>query len=316
MTQRFSRFFLFSLLLSLGLLLFSSFYSSTEISTKEKLGEKLFFDPILSSDNSISCSSCHKPEFGFADTIAFSKGVNNTLTLRNTPSVMNVTERSFFFWDGRAGTLQEQAKGPIENPGEMNLPISAAVKKINASEEYQLLFKKIYNELPSEKNILEAISAYEKTLETQESEFDLAVKSDNYKIDEDIEAGRKLFVGKGNCFDCHSGPDFTNDEFRNIGLFNGKNLNDSGRFKVTKNAEDLGRFKVPSLRNVAVTAPYMHNGQFKTLTEVVNYYSNPNLIVTNSQNKDTLIKALNFSEKEKLQLVSFLKALTDKRFLK
>jgi cytochrome c peroxidase len=296
------------------LVFFSSFKFSSEINSPQQLGEKLFFDPILSSDFSVSCASCHKPKYGFADNVAFSKGVNGKLTKRNVPSVMNVALRSVFFLDGRASTLEEQAKGPIENPDEMNLPIDSAIKRLNSNDEYKALFNKIYNENPNENDLLNAISAYEKTLETQDSEFDLAVKNNN--ISTEIEKGRKIFVGKGNCFDCHNGIDFTDDDFHNIGLFNGKDLNDSGRAVISKNKVDIGKFKTPGLRNVGVTSPYMHNGKFNSLEEVVDYYNDPFKQMPNAVNRDSLIKPLGLNSDEKLALVAFLKALTDKRFEK
>ena len=304
----------FILLIFFSAIFFSSFKFTDEIDSAQKLGEKLFFDPILSSDLSISCASCHKPEFGFADNVAFSKGVNGKLTKRNVPSVMNVSLRSIFFLDGRALTLEEQAKGPIENPDEMNLPIDVAVKRLNLNEDYKILFNKIYKENPNESNLLDAISAYEKTLETQDSEFDLAVKNDNIK--DEVEKGRKIFVGRGNCFDCHNGIDFTDDDFHNIGLFNGSDLKDSGRAVISKYKLDVGKFKTPGLRNVAVTAPYMHNGKFATLEQVVDYYNEPSKLMPNAVNRDTLIKPLGLNSDEKLALVAFLKALTDKRFVK
>ncbi|KAF0241393.1 MAG: cytochrome c, partial [Chitinophagaceae bacterium] len=148
-----------------------------------------------------------------------------------------------------------------------------------------------------------------------DSKFDLAT-DDTDTLTSSEERGRKLFVGeKAKCFDCHMGPDFTNDDFKNIGLFDGKQLTDKGRFTITKQAADLGKFKTPGLRNIAITAPYMHNGMFKTLEEVVDYYNNPEKFVRNPINIDsTLSKPLGLTEAEKADLVNFLKTLTDKRF--
>lgn len=308
--------YIFFLIFVLGTFILLSFSTNKQKINEADLGKELFHDKILSSDYSISCASCHIPEYGFADTVALSRGVNGKLTLRNAPSVMNVLNRSVFFHDGRAKTLEEQAKGPIENPGEMNLPIAEAVERLNSSDKYKTLFHQVYNQNPDETTLLKAISAFEKTLETESSFFDEEMMKEKPQLPADIEEGRNIFTGKGNCFDCHNGVDFTNDEFRNIGIFNGKNLNDSGRYVVSKKTEDMGKFKVPGLRNVAVTAPYMHNGMFKTLEEVIEYYNEPDRIIADSQNRDSLVKKLNLSEQEKKSLVAFLKSLTDKRFVK
>jgi cytochrome c peroxidase len=290
---------------------------NTDIKTKAALGKKLFSEKILSKDSSISCASCHKPQFAFADTIAFSVGIEGKLTKRNTPSVLNMKNRPYYFWDGRASTLEDQSLMPIQNPDEMGLPIVEAVKRLNQSKEYRQLFQKIFGQKPDAKNLATAFSAYEKTLETVDSKFDDWSNSiKNLSASE--ERGRELFVGdKAKCFDCHRMEDFTTDDFKNIGLFNGKDLNDAGLFNITNNESDKGKFKTPGLRNVAVTAPYMHNGMFKTLEEVVEYYNNPQKFVTNSVNIDDALKTpLGLTEKEKKDLVSFLKTLTDRKYMK
>jgi len=296
---------------------FSFETNNTDIKTKAGLGKKLFSEKILSKDSSVSCASCHIPTFAFADTVAFSVGIEGKLTKRNTPSVLNMKNRPYYFWDGRASTLEDQSLMPIQNPDEMGLPIEEAVKRLNQSKEYKLLFQKIFGQKPTAKNLAAAFSAFEKTLETVDSKFD--DWSNNLKnLTAPEERGRELFVGdKAKCFDCHRMEDFTTDEFKNIGLYNGKELNDAGLFNITNKEADLGKFKTPGLRNIAVTAPYMHNGMFKTLEEVVDYYNNPQAFVTNSINIDDALKSpLNLSEKEKKDLVSFLKTLTDKKYLK
>lgn len=283
--------------------------------TKEELGELLFSDPILSQNNQISCSSCHIPEYAFADTLPLSKGVNDKLGTRNTPSAMNQNARSFFFHDGRAETLEEQAAGPIENPVEMSLPIGEGVKKLNKNEQYIRYFKKIYNKRPDRESLLDAIAAFERTLETSNSPFDRYMRNDTNAISASAKRGQQIFNIKGKCFDCHFGPDFTGDEFKNIGLYNSKELNDAGRYEITKDKTDMGKFKVPGLRNIAVTAPYMHNGMFKTLREVIDYYDTPHNFVHGSINTDTLLsKPLNLTEQDKQDLLEFLKSLTDERF--
>ncbi len=294
-----------------------SFYTTTDITTKAALGKKLFSEKILSKDSSISCASCHKPQFAFADTTAFSTGIDGKLTKRNTPSVLNMKNRPYFFWDGRAASLEEQALMPIRNPDEMNLSIEEAVHRLNTSAEYKNLFLKIFKQVPNAKNLGAAFAAYEKTLETVDSKFD--DWSNNLKhLTAQEERGRQLFVGdKAKCFGCHRMEDFTTDEFRNIGLYNEKDLNDAGLYGITQKESDKGRFKIPGLRNIGVTAPYMHNGMFKTLEEVVDYYNDPKQFVKDAINTDTLLQQpLGLTEKEKKDLVAFLKTLTDKKYLR
>lgn len=279
------------------------------------LGKKLFLEKILSKDSSVSCGSCHLPDFAFADTVAFSKGINGTLTTRNTPSVLNMKNRPYYFWDGRAASLKAQALMPIQNPDEMGLAIEEAVERLNKNATYRKLFNRVYKQNPSKENLAAALSAFENTLETVDSRFD-DWSNNISKLTTQEEAGRKLFTGdKAKCFDCHSMEDFTDDSYKNIGLFNGRELNDSGRYKFSGDKADLGKFKTPGLRNVAVTAPYMHNGMFATLEQVVDYYNNPQEFVANPVNIDpALQQPLGLTAEEKRNLVAFLKTLTDKQF--
>lgn len=287
------------------------------IKTSAELGKKLFSDKLLSKDSSISCASCHKAEFAFADTAAFSTGIYGKLTNRNTPSVLNMKNRPYYFWDGRASTLEEQSLMPIENPNEMGLPIKEAIQRLNQSESYKRLFRKIFKQLPNEKNLGAAFAAFEQTLETVDSKFDdWSNNISDLSVEE--ERGRELFVGnKAKCFDCHSMEDFTDDRFKNIGLYNGKELSDAGRYEITKKETDKGKFKTPGLRNIAVTGPYMHDGRFKTLEQVVSYYNTPFMFVDDPLNIDTTFnKPLMLSQQEKKDLVAFLKTLTDKAYIK
>ncbi len=288
---------------------------NADIKTKAALGKKLFSEKMLSLDSSVSCASCHKPAYAFADTTAFSTGINGKLTARNTPSVLNMKNRPYFFWDGRAVTLQEQSLMPIQNPDEMGLPIEEAVKRLNESKEYKNLFQKIFKQQPNAKNLSAAFAAYEQTLETVDSKFD-DWSNNIKKLSASEERGRQLFIGnKSKCFNCHRMEDFTTDEFKNIGLYNAKDLNDAGLYAITKKETDKGKFKTPGLRNIGVTAPYMHNGMFKTLEEVVEYYNDPAKIVSNSINiDDDLKQPLGLTEKEKKDLIAFLKTLTDKKY--
>ncbi len=281
------------------------------------LGKKLFSEKLLSKDSSVSCISCHKPEFAFADTVAFSVGIDGKLTSRNTPSVLNMKNRPYYFWDGRAATLHAQSLMPIENPNEMGLPVNEAVKRLNESATYKALFKKVFGQVPNAKNLGMAIAAFEQTLETVDSKFD-DWSNNMGTLSEEEERGRELFTGnKAKCFDCHSMEDFTDDGFKNIGLFNGKDLADVGRFGITGIETDKGKFKTPGLRNVAVTAPYMHDGRFQTLEQVVSYYNTPFMFVDDPVNIDSLLlRPLKLTGTEKKDLVAFLKTLTDKAYLR
>jgi cytochrome c peroxidase len=284
--------------------------------TKAGLGKILFSEKLLSKDSSVSCASCHIPQFGFADTVAFSKGIHGTLTARNTPSVLNMKFRPYFFWDGRANSLEQQALIPMQHPGEMGLPVQEAVDRLNASARYRQLFYQAFKQKPNAKNLAAAFAAFERTLETTNSRYD-DWTDDKIKFTASEERGRVLFTGsKAKCFDCHFTGDFTADEFRNIGLYNGAELNDKGRYAITGKKADLGKFKTPGLRNVAATAPYMHNGMFKTLEEVIDYYNNPGQFVKGSINADPLLqKPLGLTKQEKKDLLAFLKTLTDKQYL-
>jgi cytochrome c peroxidase len=283
--------------------------------TPEQLGERLFFDPILSLDSTISCASCHLPDFGFADTARLSRGVGGRLGRRNAPGVTNMSARSHFFYDGRAATLEQQIMMPVTDTLEMRATPELVAARLTNHPEYKAMFAQLYGKQPDAQLVSKAIAAYIRTLETSETPFDRYMNDKPNPMSADAVQGRVIFMNKGKCFDCHFSPDFTFDEFRNIGLYNGKDLNDVGRYGITKAPSDLGKFKVPGLRNVAVTAPYMHNGMFKTLDEVIDYYDKPDLFVADAINRDTLLaKPLGLTTLEKSQLKAFLLALTDDRW--
>jgi len=308
------------LILFLGglvLVVSQSAFTDTGPQTPAELGRKLFFDPILSKTKKISCASCHKEEFAFADTSAVSLGVRNQKGVRNTPSAMNMKLQVAFFWDGRAKTLEQQALMPIENSIEMDLPIKTALWRLNNSKTYRKLFQAIFNQAPDQHNLAKALAGFERTLETSDSPLDDWLLNNNESaVSESAKRGYALFNGtKANCVQCHFGADFNNTEFRSIGLYDGKTLKDSGRAAITKRPEDIGKFKIGALRNVAITPPYMHNGMFKTLREVIDYYNDPDKIVPQAIGRDTLLaRPMNLTEQEKTDLVNFMEALTDKRF--
>ena len=292
-------------------------HQDNDVSTKAELGEKLFSDPILSRGKAISCASCHIPAFAFADTAAFSVGDKGTLLSRNSPALTNLSGRTDFFWDGRASSLEEQVLGPLNAHDEMDLPVEQAVERLKQDPFYNTAFQKVFKTEVNQKNLLSAIAAFERTLETTDTPYDRYLDGDEKAMSAEAVRGRILFIGKAGCATCHSGEDFTADRFKSIGLFNGKELTDPGRFKITKDSAHIGMFKVPGLRNVAVTAPYMHNAMFKTLKEVVEYYNTPDKFVSNSINRDLSLGAsLHLSDNEVNDVVAFLEALTDERFKK
>ena len=305
----------------LVLLITSCSQQSNQLSkphSKEELGKLLFFDSILSQNNKVSCASCHKPEYAFADNVPLSFGVDSLNGTRNTPSAMNLAGHSFFFHDGRAESLLAQASGPMENPLEMNIPLTIVVQKLNNHKQYRQFFIDIFGEVPNKLNVAQVLEAFEESLSTSDTPFDnYMTEKDTLAFSSAAKRGRILFMTKAKCFDCHFGPDFTNDDFKNIGIFNGKELNDSGRFLITRNIKDLGSFKVPGLRNISMTKPYMHNGMFNSLKEVIDYYDVPDKFISNAINRDTsLAKPLKLTPQEKHDLEEFLLSLTDYRFKK
>lgn len=298
-------------LFALGILAFTS----ADLKTPEELGERLFFDPVLSLDSTISCASCHNPAFGFADTGAVSLGVYGRKGRRNSPGITNMGARSHFFYDGRAETLEQQVLMPIQDTLEMALTLPEAIQRLRRNPLYGNAFERLYQRPADAGALAASLAAFVRTLETDNSPFDRYMNDGPNPMSAAAIRGRSIFINKAKCFDCHFSPDFTIDEFRNIGLYNGRNLDDVGRFAITRDSADLGSFKVPGLRNVAATPPYMHNGMFRTLDEVIDYYDNPDRFVPDAINRDTLLnQPLNLSAQEKADLKAFLEALTDERF--
>ncbi len=305
----------FAIFIFLSVLLLG-FENSTP--TPEALGEKLFSDPILSLDSTISCASCHIPEFAFCDTALFSRGVGGTLGRRNSPGITNMSARDLFFYDGRAATLEQQVLMPIQDTLEMHATLPMVTERLRRNKFYNDAFKATYGVPVNAENLAAALAAFVRTLETSDTPFDRWMGQSPNPMSEAAVRGREVFMVKGKCFDCHFSPDFTGNEFRNVGLYTGRrNLADRGRFDITHDSTDLGKFKVPGLRNVALTAPYMHNGMFNTLEEVIEFYDQPNQTVPGGFNRDTLLnEPLNLTLEEKADLKVFLEALTDDRFVK
>lgn len=282
---------------------------ATNLNYKAKvdLGKQLYFDGRLSKNNAISCAFCHNPFTGFADPRQTSIGVGGGIGGRQAPSVYNTGFIPLQFWDGRAGSLEEQAIGPIVNPVEMAETHENVVKKLGKIKGYQQQFRAVFGTDVNLQGIAEAIAAYERTVVSTNSAFDKYVLGDAKAMDEAAVRGMALFKGKARCILCHNGPNFTDNQFHNLGVPQaGPMKEDLGRFYVTRQERDKGAFKTQTLRSITETAPYMHDGVFKTLEEVVDFLDqgggpNPNL--------SPIVKPLGLSKDEKADLIGFLKAL-------
>ncbi len=281
--------------------------SNLNYTGKIELGKQLYFDGRLSKNNAISCAFCHNPGTGFADPRQTSIGVGGGVGARQSPTVYNTGLNHVQFWDGRARSLEEQAIGPIHNPVEMAETHEHVVAKLGKIKGYQQQFKAVFGTDVNLQGIAEAIAAYERTVLSTNSAFDKYVLGDQKAMDEAAVRGMALFKGKARCILCHNGPNFTDNQFHNLGVPQvGPMKEDLGRFVVSRAEKDRGAFKTPTLRSITETAPYMHDGAFKTLEEVVDFLdqgggSNPNL--------SPLVQPLNLTAEEKSDLVAFLKAL-------
>ena len=281
--------------------------SNLNYTAKIELGKQLYFDGRLSKNNAISCAFCHNPGTGFADPRQTSIGVGGGVGGRQSPTVYNTGLNHVQFWDGRARSLEEQAIGPIHNPVEMAETHEHVVAKLGKIKGYQQQFRAVFGTDVNLQGIAEAIAAYERTVLSTNSAFDKYVLGAQKAMDEAAVRGLDLFKGKARCILCHNGPNFTDNQFHNLGVPQvGPMKEDLGRFAVSRAEKDRGAFKTPTLRSITETAPYMHDGAFKTLEEVVEFMdqgggSNPNL--------SPLVKPLNLTAEEKSDLVAFLKAL-------
>ena len=271
---------------------------------KIELGKQLYFDPRLSCDDTTSCASCHDPKKGWSNGDAVATGVRGQKGGRSAPTIINAAYHGLQFWDGRANQLEGQALGPIENPIEMDHKIDDCVKKLNAIEGYRTQFQKVFGTPVTKENVAKAIAAFERTILSGDAPYDRFKEGDKTALSEAAQRGFKVFFNKAHCSACHSGHNFSDGAFHNIGVGMEADKPDLGRFVVTKVEGDKGAFKTPTLREIARTAPYMHDGRFKTLEEVVDYYDkgghpNPQL--------DEEIFPLKFTAQDKADLVAFLK---------
>jgi len=274
------------------------------------LGKKLFFDPILSRDSSIACNSCHLPELAFSDSVAISLGVGGNLGFRNAPTLMNLAWLEVVHKDGGVRKLDIQAMTPIEDEFEMDISILKVAKRLNQQPTYVALAQKAYQRPLDAFVITRALASYLRTLISANSKYDQYIEGDSMALSEAAISGKQLFFSsKTNCSSCHTGFNFTNNQFENNGLY--KEFNDNGRERITLQPEDNGKFRVPTLRNIELTAPYMHDGSLKNIEAVIAHYNSGG---KNHPNQNDLIKPLSLTPTEKQDLIAFLKSLTDTTF--
>jgi cytochrome c peroxidase len=277
-----------------------------------QLGRQLFYDPILSKDSTISCASCHLQQTGFTHIDhQLSHGIEGKIGTRNSLTLQNLAWSKNFMWDGGVNHLDVQAIAPITSGVEMNETLENVVVKLQTSKKYPTLFQKAFgtNKITGQLT-LKAISQFVLMLTTSNSKYDKVMRKEE-SFTEMEQKGYTLF--KANCASCHQEPLFTNNSFENNGLPIDVTLNDFGRMNITQKPTDSLKFKVPTLRNVQFTFPYMHDGRFTTLNDVLKHY---NLGIQNSSTlSKKLQKPMNLTDNERTELIAFLKTLTDKNFL-
>ncbi len=301
---------LFDLKIPLGLDSLTMFIPEDNPLTIEKikLGRKLFFDERLSIDGTVSCATCHNPLLGFADGRSVAVGIEGLEGPRSVPAIINRLFSQVQFWDGRAQSLEEQVLEPIENPIEMNNPLENVVKTLNADESIRNDFQKVFGTDVTVEGLQKAIASFERILLSGESPFDKFIAGNKKALSESARNGFLLFKSeKVNCITCHQGTNFTDELFHNSGVGMDLEKPDLGRFVETKNDTDHGRFKTPTLRDIARTSPYMHNGSLRTLREVVDFYDHGGI---KNDNLSIHIKPLNLTEEEKDNLIEFMRSLT------
>lgn len=280
---------------------------------KVELGKQLFYDPILSRDSSVSCNSCHKQELAFADDRPISPGVEGRLGLRNAPTLANVAYVTRFNKDGGVPKLDMQAGVPIEDENEMDMLMRIAAERLNAVPAYQEAFQRAFARPADAFTITRALAAFQRTFISGDSRFDqYEYQGESTALNEAELRGRALFFSdRTQCSSCHSSFNFTNNEFINNGLYLDYG-DDPGRQRVTISTDDEGKFRVPTLRNVGLTAPYMHDGSLADLAAVIDHYNQGG---QGHPLQDARIQPLNLSDTEKNDLIAFLHSLTDASFL-
>jgi cytochrome c peroxidase len=274
---------------------------------RAELGARLFLDPILSLDRSVSCSSCHDPARGFTDGERFSRGVRGARTTRNAPSLWNRAFGTSFFWDGRAATLEEQVLQPIENELEMALPLDEALRRLSGDAGYAASFMSAFGRAPDRAALAEALAAFTRRQFRGDSPVDRFRAGDVGALTSMEQAGLWIYESRGGCWRCHGGANFSDEDLHSTGVGVVDGRAEPGREAITGDARDRGRFKTPTLRGVALTAPYMHDGSLATLTDVVEFYRKGGI---EHAERDPAMAAVNLLEDDVPKLVAFLEALS------
>lgn len=276
------------------------------------LGRKLFYDPLLSKDSSVSCQSCHQRVAAFAHIDhALSHGINSKIGTRNVPALQNLIWKEAYMWDGGVNNLEVQPVNPITSPIEMNQSLAEVISKLRQNKEYVALFKRAYKDtVINSERLLKSLAQFTGLMISCNSRYDKYMAGkDTFSVQE--KSGLQLFRNK--CASCHKEPLFTDNSYRNNGLLPDTSLNDHGRGKISGLEEDNFKFEVPGLRNIEMTFPYMHDGRFKKLKDVLNHYSGQ---AAHAANTDPEIKKIGeLSDKERKDIIAFLLTLTDKDFL-
>lgn len=277
-----------------------------------KLGKKLFYDNVMSIDSSISCASCHKQELGFSDDIAFSLGVEDRLGTRNAPTLANVAYHPYFTREGGVPSLEMQVFVPIQEHNEFAFDIVLLAERLATDSTYIQMAEKAYDRTPDPYTIVYSLACFERSLISGNSAYDKYLNNiENHGMSDTALRGMDLFFSeKTNCYQCHSDFNLTNYSFENNGLY--EEYEDEGRFRLTGLESDRALFKVPSLRNIAVTAPYMHDGSINTLNDVIEHYTSG---IQNHPNKNPILQTIELTDTEKRDLIDFLESLTDHSFI-
>ncbi|MBB1488707.1 cytochrome-c peroxidase [Oceanospirillum sediminis] len=271
---------------------------------KAQLGKMLFFDQRLSRNFNMNCATCHNPSLGWEDGVQGAFGSQGVTLSRHSPTVLNMAWGKEFFWDGRATTLEEQIRGPVESPNEMNVSLDTVVERLSKVPGYQTWFERVFPDKGIHVDgILKAIATYERTIVSGTAPFDRWVSGDEKAISDSAIRGFKLFNGEAGCSSCHTGWNFTDNKYHDIGIF----TPDEGRKAISQNVSDLHAFKTPGLRNIRQRAPYMHNGSMESLEQVMLHYMSGGIP---RESRSELMKPVPLNQQEIRDLIAFMESLT------